>query len=147
MVHKILIATDGSQFSNKAVDYGISLAKRLGDEVIALYVLNLKHFELYALEHHDDISGYERENLKLGKEGKEALDYVTARADEAGVKASTRMVRGYPADEIVKMAGEEGVSMIVVGNLGKAGIQRMLLGSVSETVVKSAPCPVLVVRG
>jgi nucleotide-binding universal stress UspA family protein len=56
-------------------------------------------------------------------------------------------VRGYPADEIIKAAKDEGVDLIVVGNLGRTGIERMLIGSVSEAVVRHAPCPVLVVRG
>jgi len=147
MSFKILLATDGSQFSNRAADYGIGLAKKLDAEVLALFVLNLKHFELYALEHHDDITGYEEENLRLGKESKDALDYVATRAGELGVNLSTRTVRGYPADDIMKIAKDEGFDMIIVGNLGKTGIERMLMGSVSENIVRHAPCPVLVVRG
>jgi nucleotide-binding universal stress UspA family protein len=147
MSFKILLATDGSQFSNKAADYGIGLAKKLDAEVLAVYVLNLKHFELYALEHHDDITGYEDENLKLGKESKDALEYVAAKARELGVNLSIRTVRGYPADDIMKIAKDEGFDMIIVGNLGKTGIERMLMGSVSENIVRHAPCPVLVVRG
>src|SRR5208337_3387799 len=119
MSFKILLATDGSQFSNKAADFGIDLAKKLDAEVLALYVLNLKHFELYALEHHDDITGYEDENLRLGKESKEALDHVVEQAGKLGVNLVTRTVRGYPADDIMKIAKDESFDMIVIGNLGK----------------------------
>lgn len=147
MAVKILIATDGSKFSNKAADYGIGLAKKLGAEVLALYVINLKHFELYALEHHDDITGYEDENVKLLQESRDALGYIASRAAESGLTIATRAARGYPADEIMKIAKGESFDMIVVGNLGKSGIERALMGSVSEAVVRHAPCPVLVVRG
>ncbi len=147
MVYKILLATDGSKFSNKAVDYGLDMAKKLGADVLALYVISLKHFEMYALGHHDDITGYEDENLRMRKEGEDALDYVAAGARERGVSLERRIVRGYPADEIMKAAKGEGAGLIVVGNLGRTGIERMLLGSVSEEVVRKAPCPVLVVRG
>ncbi len=147
MAFKILLATDGSKFSNKAANYGLDMAKKLGAEVLALYVINMKHFELYALEHHDDITGYEDENLRMRKEGEDALDYVVTRAREKGASLTTRIVRGYPADEIIKAAKDEGVDLIVVGSLGRTGIERMLLGSVSEAVVRHAPCPVLVVRG
>jgi nucleotide-binding universal stress UspA family protein len=147
MAFKILLATDGSKFSNKAADYGLDMAKKLGADVIALYVINLKHFELYALEHHDDITGYEDENLRMRKEGDDALDYVATGARARGVSLTTRTVRGYPADEIIKAAKDEGADLIMVGNLGRTGIERMLLGSVSEAVVRNAPCPVLVVRG
>ncbi len=147
MAFKILLATDGSKFSNKAADYGLDMAKKLGAEVLALYVINMKHFELYALEHHDDITGYEDENLRMRKEGEDALGYVVSGARKRGVSLNTRIVRGYPADEIIKAAKDEGADLIVVGNLGRTGIERMLLGSVSEAVVRHAPCPVLVVRG
>jgi nucleotide-binding universal stress UspA family protein len=147
MAFKILLATDGSKFSNKAADYGLDMAKKLGADVLAIYVVNLKHFEIYALEHHDDITGYEDENLKMRKEGDDALEYVVTGARERGVGLTTKIVRGYPADEIIKAAKDEGVDLIVVGNLGRTGIERMLLGSVSEAIVRNAPCPVLVVRG
>ncbi len=146
MAFKILLATDGSKFSNMAADYGLDMAKKLGADMLALYVVNLKHFEMYALGHHDDITGYEDENLKMRKEGEEALGYVASGARERGVSLKTKIVRGYPADEIIKAAKEEGADMIVVGNLGRTGIERVLLGSVSEAVVRNAPCPVLVVR-
>lgn len=147
MAFKILLATDGSKFSKRAADYGLDMAKKLDAGVLALFVINLKHFELYALEHHDDITGYEDENIRISKEGEDALGYVVTRAREKGVNLTTRIVRGYPADEIMKVAKDENVDLIIVGSLGRTGIERMLMGSVSEAVVRHAPCPVLVVRG
>jgi nucleotide-binding universal stress UspA family protein len=144
---KILIATDGSKYSNKAIDYGIGLAARMGAEVAGLYVVNMKSLEFFALGHHDNISGYEKENAKLHMEGEEALAYVKQQCVKAGVKVATAIVRGYPAEEIMKAAEQEKVTMIVVGNVGRTGLDHMLMGSVSETVVRKAPCPVLVVRG
>jgi nucleotide-binding universal stress UspA family protein len=144
---KILIATDGSKYSNKAIDYGIGLAARTGAEVAGLYVINMKTLEFFALGHHDNISGYEKENTRLLREGEEALAYLKEQCTKAGVKVSTAVVRGYPAEEIMKTAETEKVAMIVVGNVGRTGLDHMLMGSVSETVVRKAPCPVLVVRG
>jgi nucleotide-binding universal stress UspA family protein len=147
MVCKLLIATDGSKFSNHAVDYALHMAKGSKYEVIALYVLNLKHFEIYALTHHDDITGYEDEDVKLKKEGEDALAYVKQKGAELGVPVTVKMARGYPPEQIMKLAKDEGVHMIVIGHIGKTGLERILLGSVSEAVVRNAPCPVLVVRG
>lgn len=147
MASKILIATDGSEYSRKAVDYGIGLAKKLGDSVIALSVVNMKSLEMYAIGHHDDIGGYESAAAALKYDSEKALEYATTACANAGVGVGARLVRGYPADEIFKVASEEGVSLIIIGNLGKSGLKHMLLGSVSEAVVKKAPCPVLVVRG
>jgi nucleotide-binding universal stress UspA family protein len=147
MSNKILLATDGSKYSQRAVDYGIDLAKKLGVGVIALYVVNMKSLEMYALGHHDDIGGYTGADAVLKADGEKALAYVSSKGQEAGVGVSARMARGYPSEEIIKLASAEGVEMIVVGNLGKTGLEHLLLGSVSEAVVKKAPCPVLVVRG
>jgi nucleotide-binding universal stress UspA family protein len=147
MANKILIATDGSAYSQKAVDYGVGFAKKLNAGVIALYVVNTKSLEWYAMGHHDDIGGYEAAASALNTDGEKALEYAAATGKRAGVEVVTRITRGYPVEEILNMASTEGVSMIVVGNLGKTGIEHLLLGSVSEAIVKKAPCPVLVVRG
>jgi nucleotide-binding universal stress UspA family protein len=147
MASKILVATDGSKYSEKAVDYGIDLAKKIGYDVLGLYVVNLKSLELFAIGHHDDIGGYENADRTLKDEGGVALNYVAAKGDELSVTVTKRIVRGHPAEEIVNVARQEGVEMIILGNLGKTGIEHMLIGSVSESVVRRSPCPVLVVRG
>jgi len=144
---KMLIATDGSKSSNKAVDYGAKIAALMGAEVLGIYVINMKSLELFAMEHHDNIAGYQDENSKLRKDGEEALAYLAAECMKAGVKSSAAIVRGYPVDDIIKTAEKEKVAMIVVGNLGRSGIEHILMGSVSESIVHKAPCPVLVVRG
>lgn len=147
MAGKMLIATDGSAYGRRAVDYGLGLAKRLDVGVIAVYVVNLKSLEMYALGHHDDIAGYESAAAALRAEGEAALGYAVEAGKRNGVGLEVRLSRGYPVDEILQMAAIEGVSMIVVGNLGRTGLEHLLLGSVSEAIVKRAPCPVLVVRG
>jgi nucleotide-binding universal stress UspA family protein len=144
---KMLIATDGSKSSNKAIDYGVKIAAGMGAEVLGLYVVNLKSLEFFALEHHDNIVGYEDENAKLRVEGEEALTYLKEQCANAGVEVSSAVVRGYPVEEILKMAEKEKVALIVVGNIGRTGIEHMLMGSVSESVVRKATRPVLVVRG
>ena len=147
MTRKILVATDGSKYSDKAIDYAIGLAKDLQGEVTAIYVMSLKHFEIYALEHHDDIKGYVDEDARVKKEGEDALASARSKGEKAGIVIVTQLLRGYPSEEIMKFARNQGMDLIVLGNLGKSGVERLLLGSVSEAVVRNAPCPVLVVRG
>ncbi|MGA9141052.1 MAG: universal stress protein [Methanocella sp.] len=144
---KILIATDGSKNASKAVDYGVRVAAKMGAGVVGVYVINMKSLELFAIGHHDSITGYEEENAKHRREGEEALEYLAGKCRQAGVECSTAIVRGYPAEEIVKIAENEKPAMIVVGSLGKSNVAHMLMGSVSESVVRKAPFPVLVVRG
>jgi nucleotide-binding universal stress UspA family protein len=146
MVSKILIATDGSKYSETAADYGLGLAKKMESDVVALYVISTKNLEMFALGHHDDIGGYERANDQLKAEGGRALDYVASRGVARGVTVTKILSRGHPAEEIVKAARDKGVVLIVTGSLGKTGLEHLLLGSVSEAVVRTATCPVLVVR-
>lgn len=80
---------------------------------------------------------------ELKAEGERALGYVAIKCDEKGVKVSKVLVRGYPADEIIKTASSEKPEFIVVGSLGKTGLEHLFIGSVSEAVIKKAPCPVL----
>ncbi len=68
------------------------------------------------------------------------------RPADQNVAFTHRLAMGDPASEIVRIAAEEGVEMIVLGTHGRSGLTRMLMGSVAETVVRRAPCPVLVYR-
>jgi nucleotide-binding universal stress UspA family protein len=68
------------------------------------------------------------------------------RPTEPDVGFAQRLLCGKPADEIVRCAEEEGVDMIVMGTHGRRGLSRLLMGSVSEAVVRRAPCPVLTIK-
>jgi nucleotide-binding universal stress UspA family protein len=75
------------------------------------------------------------------------LDDARARAEEAGVTAYTRLLRGEPADEIVAYADAVDADLIVVGSRGHGAVTSALLGSVSREILREARRPVLVVRG
>jgi nucleotide-binding universal stress UspA family protein len=142
----ILIATDGSKYSEMAIDYGVNLAKKMGARVHGLYVVNLKLLEIYSLGHHDDIRGYELANFRIADEGSNALKYIESACAREAVEVETEVKRGYPAAEIMALADRINAEMIVVGNLGRTGIDHLLMGSVSGEIVKKSCCPVLVVR-
>lgn len=76
----------------------------------------------------------------------EAVSYVENTAKNAGLDVEAVLLEGHPAEEIVSFAEKNGIDLIIVGSLGKSGVERFMLGSVSEKVVKNAKVPVLVVR-
>ena len=80
------------------------------------------------------------------KWAEETLEARAADLSQSGTKASWRVQVGVPFEEIVKIAEEERADMIVMGTHGRGGLNRMLLGSVAERVIRLAPCPVLTVR-
>ena len=88
-------------------------------------------------------------NQKPGEIRRLAEDTLEARCGQlrqSGIKARWRLEVGVPFEEIVKAAHEEGADMIVMGTHGRSGLNRLLLGSVAERVVRLALCPVLTVR-
>ncbi len=136
---KILIATDGSKRTQNAVETGIELAKQHKSKVYAIYVVDTVTFTSIPM----DVT-WENMYQLLKDEGEEAVSRVKEAAQ--GVDVETQVLEGNPAVELTKFAKDNGVELIVVGTLGKSGIDRLLLGSVAEKVVRIAPCPVMVIK-
>ncbi|MCZ7384428.1 MAG: universal stress protein [Candidatus Methanoperedens sp.] len=139
---KILIATDGSEYTKNAVDYGIDLAKNTGAKIHAVYVVDTAAFASIPMD-----AAWESMYGLLRQEGDEATKYVADKAEALGLEVDRNTIEGHPADEIIKYAEKNSMSIIVLGTLGKSGLDRFLLGSVAEKVVRNSKIPVLVVRG
>ncbi len=122
---KILIATDGSIFSELASREAISVAKRTGSSLIALSVAK------------------KDENLPVAKE---SVDMVRQVAEREGIKVEALTLKGEPYEVIVKTAEQKNAGLIVVGSYGRTGIERLLMGSVTERVIGHSGCAVLVVK-
>ncbi len=139
---KILIATDGSEYTKNAVDYGIDLAKSTGAKLSAIYVVDTAAFASIPMD-----AAWESMYELLKQEGDLAIKYVADNAEAEGLEIEGNLIEGHPADEIIKYSEKNSISLIVMGTLGKSGLDRFLLGSVAEKVVRNSKIPVLVVRG
>jgi nucleotide-binding universal stress UspA family protein len=138
----ILIATDGSENGAQAIDAGMEIARLSNEKTYALHVI--------------DTSGYpsgrgDPKWIRLIEEqfktfGLEITATVEEAAKAAGVEVEFVTLGGHPAEKILDFAEKQDVDMIVVGSLGKTDVERFLLGSVSEKVVRNAKVPVLIVR-
>jgi nucleotide-binding universal stress UspA family protein len=138
----ILVATDGSDDAALAIRAATDLSTRAGSE------LRMVH----AWCRPTSFLGYspaEGAEVSYAPEGAEGLlEEQVGRASAAGgIVAGSHLREGRPAEEITKLAGELGVSLVVIGSRGLGMVKRLILGSVSEGVVQLAPCPTLVVRG
>jgi len=142
LFNKILIATDGSEYTKNSVDYGIDLAKSTGAKLHAIYVVDTAAFASIPMD-----AAWESMYELLRQEGDEATKYVADKAQAEGLEVERNTIEGHPADEIIKYAEKNSISAIVMGTLGKSGLDRFLLGSVAEKVVRNSKIPVLVVRG
>ncbi|HIH61730.1 MAG TPA: universal stress protein [Methanobacteriales archaeon] len=143
MYKKILLPTDGSEYANKAAEHAIWIAKESGAEIVALTVMETSTFIGLPA---DDLIIRIKEILE--EEASNSLDKIKKLVEESGhdIKLTLKTDEGSPADSILNTIEEEGVDLVVMGTSGKHGLDRFLLGSVTEKVVRSAKCPVLVVH-
>jgi nucleotide-binding universal stress UspA family protein len=137
----IVIATDGSENSKRAISYGIEIAKLSGATVHALYVVDTVYFSSIPMD-----AGWETMYETLRGEGEKAISEVKERGEIAGVEVREVLLEGHPSNEIINFAENNNADLIVVGTLGKTGLDRFLMGSVAEKVVRGSKVPVLVVR-
>lgn len=138
---KILIPTDGSDYSVRAAEYGLSLAKLLGAEVMVVYVI-----DTVVLDQAVRVTQREEVERELKQDGQRYVDYILGLAEKAGVKAASFLARGRPFEQIVHIAKGFGIDLIVMGTYGRRGAERILIGSVAERVIEYSSCPVLVVK-
>lgn len=143
MFQRILIATDGSAKSNVAANNGIELAKSLGAQVIALYVVNEVVIASVVRQLGSDRKEVEG---KLQDAGRKAVESVKKMGDEVGVNVEPIVRIGAPAEIIVSTAGSEKADLVVMGSHGESGVSKLLIGSVVQKVLYWASIPVLVVR-
>lgn len=148
MFEKILIATDGSKHSEKAAEKALEMARLTGGKVTALYVSDVSnYFAPVDMSYNiaDETIGSMR-SLVL-KDGEAAVKRVEEMAKVAGVPFESKIIEGNPADDIMKFAEESKEGLIVMGGIGRTGLEKFLLGSVAEKVVRNSRVPVMVVRG
>ncbi len=148
MYQKILLPTDGSKFAEKAADHAIWIASKSGAEIIVLNVIETS--SLVGLPAEDLIV---RIKEMLKEEGRRSLERISEMVTEEekelkieDIKVNLKTEEGSPADAILKTVEKEGIDLVVMGTSGKHGLDRFLLGSVTEKVVRSAKCPVLAVH-
>lgn len=140
MYNQILLPTDGSAGMDDVVDHAAELAATHGASVHVLYVVDAASFSSLPME-----TSWEGISELLHDEGRSALDAAERLVgDRAPVERAT--VEGSPSSEIVSYARENGCDLVVMGTHGRGGINRLLLGSVAERVVRTAEVPVLTVR-
>ncbi len=142
-IQKILVADDFSEHSDDALKYATEFAKAFNAEVLLCHVVE---GETLLSQIPPGGEAYFPPNLAEIQE-KSAREACEKRLAETGIpQGSVHIPHGKPFVEIVRLAKEQDVDLIIIGTHGRGAIGHMLLGSVSEKVVRKAPCPVLTVR-
>lgn len=148
MYQKILLPTDGSKFAEKAAEHAIWIASRSGAEIIVLNVIETS--SLVGLPAEDLIVKIKEMLKEEGRRSLERISEMISQSEEESktedVKITLKTEEGSPADSILKTIENENIDLVVMGTSGKHGLDRFLLGSVTEKVVRSSECPVLAVH-
>lgn len=142
MFKKILVATDASEYSRRALKTALKIAQQYDAEVELLFVTYIRE----AYWGYNVAYGILVPQEQIDEAGELALDATLEGAEVGGVSIKRKKVQGYPATMILEEVDKEGVDLVVMGSHGYGPITGSLLGSVSQRVLQYAECPVLIVK-
>jgi nucleotide-binding universal stress UspA family protein len=144
---RILVPTDFSESSERALKYAVRLGRPYKAEVVLLHVFHLKEY-LGLLSQREDVdSATANQVLEASKVGAiEKLEDLVRRVDHKEVVVLPVLLIGVPFEEIVRHATEHEADLIVMPTHGRTGLAHFLLGSTTERVISHSVCPVLVIR-
>ena len=145
---KILLATDGSSEASLALTTAADMANSTNSELHLAYVFPTavqRPFPNPILARPADEMEHELEEAM--QQAQEFLDKQVDKVKQEGVSvAEAHLVRGRPDREVVHLSEDMGAGLIIMGSRGLGGVRRALMGSVSDSVVRHAHCPVMIVR-
>ena len=136
MVKKILVPTDGSEYSRRAMSTAIQYAKALNSEIELLYVIS---------EHSALKEDYPLSEEQVTRLGTKVFGATLEGLEPEQIQISKKIVTGYPASEILNETAQN-VDLVIMGSRGHRPIKGALLGSVTLRVIAAATCPVMVVK-
>jgi nucleotide-binding universal stress UspA family protein len=135
-VKRILVPTDFSEASDAALTYGIGVAQAFGAQLYLLHVPGETGVNFEA-----DFPMVQFENAT-----RERLETLVSKEEATKLRPEYVLRLGAPSEQIVRYAADRDIDLIVMGTHGRGGVAHMVMGSVAEKVVRTAPCPVLTVR-
>lgn len=137
MYDSIVLPTDGSEGTENAVENALELVEKFDAELHVINVVDVRNF-------YDGVN-WEEVLQDVELKGEEIVEEIVQKAEERGVEADQKVIRGIPHQEINDYAEEQDADLIVMGSHGRKGLERMLLGSVTEKVLRTSERPVLTV--
>lgn len=142
-IAQIVVPVDLEKNTPKLIDYAISMANKLDSEILFFHGVEL------VVAMGEMASGgftYDDYNTQRVHYAKQAIDKIVEKASGKCKKCSGKVVVGDVVDEIIDYAKKRKAGMIIMGTHGKRALEKILLGSVADRVLKAAPCPVLVMN-
>ena len=142
----ILVPTDFSKFSNKAFKYALDIAMRYNSRIFLLHVID-STIQQFVADYCIDTRVAERVvNESIITSNENVKKMIDSFSETKEVKIITDVRRGIPYEEILKNQQEHEIDLIVIASQGRTGLRKLLIGSVTEKVIREAGCPVLLVK-
>jgi nucleotide-binding universal stress UspA family protein len=138
-IKRILCTTDFSDFSNHAVPYGIALAREFNAKLYLCHVIDLSSAAIYG----EAVLALEEQQARMTKF---ALGELSKLIGPRSITWEPLVTLGNPAVEVARLAEERGIDLAIAASHGRSGLKRVLIGSVTERLMRTLPCPLLVVR-
>ena len=135
----VLCATDFSDFSNHAIPYGIALAKEFKARLFLCHVIDLSSAAIYG----EAVLALEEQQKRMTNHAHEEM---TRLMSKESIDWEPLISVGNAAHEIARLAADKNVDITIAASHGRAGLKRLILGSVTERLMRTLPCPLLVVR-
>lgn len=145
MFKKILVPTDGSELSDKAVAAAVEVARTAGGQLVALSVAEpYPYSPIGETAFTPDLAAYEQKAMDLARQN---VDKVALAARQGEVQCETHTIQSFnPYEEIVKLAEKSGCDVIFMASHGRKGLNRLFVGSETQKVLAHSTLPVLVFR-
>ncbi|MBW2708257.1 MAG: universal stress protein [Deltaproteobacteria bacterium] len=138
-IKTIVCTTDFSDFSNRAVPFGVALAKEFGAKLYLCHVIDLSSVAMYG-------EGFSDPLMLESKIREYAHEHLQDLIGDADIDWESLTSVGHTADEITRIAKEKGADLVVSATHGRSGLKRLILGSVTERLMRTLPCPMYIVR-
>ncbi|MGD2125325.1 MAG: universal stress protein [Desulfobacteraceae bacterium] len=138
-LERILCTTDFSDFSNHAVPYGIALARDFRAKLYLCHVIDLSSAAIYG----EAVLALDEQQKRMTQY---AQEQISALMGAHSIDSEPLITTGHPAHEISRLAQEKGVDLTIAASHGRSGLKRLILGSVTERLMRTLPCPLLIVR-
>ena len=143
-IRQIVFASDFSRASRRAFATAVAMATSNHASLTILHV----HVPIvpFVPEQYIEPTMWEQVDTQARRSGQQQLGALTRRATRLGARATALLLIGDPAQQVVRAARSTRADLVVVGTHGRRGLSKLLLGSVAERVIATAPCPVVTVR-
>lgn len=144
MTERILLPTDGTPGTDRAIEHAIDVADRDDASLHVLYVVDAEAYGSYSGDEY--VHEFEGLEAALERTGRAAVDEIVDTATDAGIEATGVVRHGTPHEEILEYVDEADIDLVVVGSKRRSGEYRRLLGSVADRVARLSAVPVTIVK-